>query len=118
MNYVIVFIVGGLFCLITQLIMDFTKIPPAKILVSYVVLGAILGAIGLYKPLIDFAKMGASIPLPGFGCSLVKSTFKAVDQDGLLGAFTGGLTGTAGGISAAIIFGLLMSLLFKPRTKY
>ncbi|MCL2322570.1 MAG: stage V sporulation protein AE [Oscillospiraceae bacterium] len=118
MNYLIVFIVGGLFCLITQLIMDFTKIPPAKILVFYVVLGAILGALGIYKPLLDFAKMGAAIPLPGFGSSLIKSTFKAVDEDGLLGVFTGGLTGTAGGIEAAIIFGLLMSLLFKSKTKY
>ena len=117
MDYIIVFIVGGLFCLVTQLIMDFTKIPPAKILVFYVVIGAILGALGIYKPLLDFAKMGASIPLPGFGSSLAKSTFKAVDENGLLGAFTGGLTGTAGGISAAIVFGLLMSLLFRARTK-
>lgn len=118
MNYIIVFVVGGLFCLITQLIMDFTKIPPAKILVSYVVLGAILGAIGVYKPFVEFARMGASIPLPGFGYSLIKSTFKAVDEKGLLGVFTGGLSGAAGGISAAIIFGLLMSLLFKSKTKY
>jgi len=117
MDYIIVFVVGGLICLITQLIMDFTKIPPAKILVLYVVLGAVLGALGIYKPFVEFAKMGASIPLPGFGYSLIKSTFKAVDKDGILGAFTGGLTGTAGGISAAIIFGLLMSLLFKSKTK-
>ncbi len=117
MDYIIVFIVGGAFCLVTQLIMDFTKIPPAKILVLYVVAGAVLGAIGVYKPLVEFGKMGASIPLPGFGYSLIKSTFKAVDKDGLLGAFTGGLTGTAGGIAAAISFGLFMSLFFKPKTK-
>ena len=111
------FAVGGIFCVIGQLLIDKTKLTPARILVSYVVVGVILGAIGLYKPLADFAGAGATIPLTGFGFSLAKGVKEAVDESGLLGAFTGGLKATAGGIAAAVFAGLLVSLIFKPKDK-
>lgn len=119
MEYLKVFLVGGTICLIGQLLIDFTKLTPARILVSYVVAGVILGAIGWYKPLIDFAGAGATVPLTGFGYLLSKGVYQAVSEDGLIGALTGGLQTTAGGITAAVIFGLIVALVFKrgDRTK-
>ena len=106
MNYRWAFVVGGLFCVIAQILIDKTKLTPARILVGYVVAGVILGALGLYKPILDFAGAGASTPLTGFGYLISKGVREAVDEKGLLGAITGGLSATAGGISAAICFAL------------
>ena len=117
MEYLKAFLVGGLLCLLGQILIDKTKLTPARILVGYVVLGVILGAIGIYKPLAEFAGAGASVPLTGFGNTLAKGVREAVDQDGFLGIFTGGLKAAAGGITAAIFFGLLTSFLFKPKDK-
>jgi len=117
MDYVKAFVVGGSLCLIGQILIDKTKLTPARILVSYVVIGVILGAIGIYKPLLEFAGAGASIPLTGFGNTLAKGVRDAVDQNGFLGIFTGGLKATAGGITAAIFFGLMASFLFKAKDK-
>ena len=117
MDYLKAFLVGGLFCLIGQILIDRTKLTPARILVSYVVAGVILGGLGLYQYVIDWAGAGATVPLTGFGYSLAKGTAKAVEEQGLLGALTGGLTATAGGIAAAVVFGVLMAILFKPKEK-
>ena len=117
MNYLWAFVVGGLFCVVAQILIDKTKLTPARILVGYVVAGVILGALGLYKPIIDFAGAGASTPLTGFGYLISKGVREAVDEKGLLGAITGGMSATAGGISAAICFGFLASLLFKSKPK-
>ncbi len=117
MVYVKAFLVGGLFCLIGQILIDKTKLTPARILVSYVVAGVFLGAIGLYKPLVDFAGAGATVPLTGFGYTLAKGVREAVQQDGLIGILTGGLKAAAGGITAAIVFGLIVSLIFKAKDK-
>ena len=117
MVYLKAFIVGGLFCLIGQILIDKTKLTPARILVGYVVAGVILGAISIYKPILDFAGAGASVPLTGFGYVLAKGVREAVDKDGLLGVFIGGLKASAGGITAAIVAGLIMSLVFKARDK-
>ena len=117
MDYVKAFVVGGLFCVAAQLLIDYTKLTPARILVSYVVLGVILGGIGLYEPLLEFAGAGAGVPLTGFGNTLAKGVREAVDKDGFLGIFTGGLKATAGGITAAVIAGLVASILFKPKDK-
>lgn len=117
MDYIKAFAVGGLLCVIAQLLIDYTKLTPAKILVSYVVLGVALGGIGLYPKLVDFAGAGASVPLLGFGNTLAKGVREAVDSDGFLGIFTGGLKATAGGITVAIAAGLLVSLIFKPKDK-
>ena len=117
MEYLKAFLVGGALCLLGQILIDKTKLTPARILVGYVVAGVILGAIGIYKPLAEFAGAGASVPLTGFGNTLAKGVREAVDQDGFLGIFIGGLKATAGGITAAIFFGLLTSLLFKPKDK-
>lgn len=117
MDYLKAFLVGGCLCLIGQILIDKTTLTPARILVSYVVAGVVLGALGLYQPIIDFAGAGASVPLTGFGATLAKGVKEAVDKDGLLGVLTGGLTASAGGICAAIAFGLLASLLFKPKDK-
>lgn len=117
MDIVKAFLVGGLFCLIGQLLIDKTKLTPARILVSYVVAGVILGAIGIYKPIIDFAGAGATVPLTGFGSNLVKGVKEAVKEDGFIGIFTGGLKATAGGITVAIFAGLLASLIFKAKDK-
>jgi stage V sporulation protein AE len=111
------FLIGGLICVIAQVLMDTTILTPARILVIFVVLGAILGAFGIYDKLIDFAGAGATVPLPGFGNTLAKSVIKEVDEIGLLGAFTGGVTGAAAGITAAIFFGYLMAVIFNPKTK-
>ena len=117
MSYLKAFLVGGIFCLIGQILIDRTKLTPARILVGYVVAGVIASAIGLYQRLVDFAGAGATVPLTGFGHCLAKGVREAVDQDGFLGILTGGLRATAGGITAAVIAGLLMSLLFKPRDR-
>lgn len=117
MDYVKAFVVGGIFCLIGQVLIDKTKLTPARILVSYVVIGVILGAIGVYEPLVDFAGGGATVPLTGFGYSLSKGVREAVTEDGFLGVLTGGLKATAGGITAAITAGLLASVLFKAKDK-
>ena len=117
MYYVKAFIVGGLLCLIGQILIDRTKITPARILVSYVVAGVILGAVGVYEKIVDFAGAGATVPLTGFGYLLSKGVKEAVAQDGFIGILTGGLKATAGGITASIIAGLLMSMIFKARDK-
>ena len=117
MDYIKAYIVGGLLCLVGQILIDKTKLTPARILVSYVVIGVLLGAAGLYKPFAEFAGAGASVPLTGFGNTLAKGVREAVDRDGFLGIFTGGLKAAAGGITAAIFCGLLMSFLFKPKDK-
>ncbi|MBS5951232.1 MAG: stage V sporulation protein AE [Clostridium sp.] len=117
MTYVSAFIVGGIICVIGQILMDTTKLTPARILVIFVTSGVILGAFGIYDKLVDIGGAGATIPLPGFGNSLAKGAIKAVKEQGLLGVFTGGITGTAAGITAAIFFGYLMALIFNPKTK-
>ncbi len=117
MEYIKAFLVGGSFCLIGQLLIDFTKLTPARILVAYVVAGVILGAVGWYEPLVEFAGAGATVPLTGFGYQLSKGVKQAVSEDGLLGALTGGLQTTAGGITAAVIAGLIVALLFKRGDK-
>ena len=117
MEYLKAFLVGGIFCLIGQILIDKTKLTPARILVSYVVIGVLLGAIGLYKPIVDFAGAGAPVPLTGFGYTLAKGVKEAVAQDGFIGIFTGGLKAAAGGITAAIGAGLLFSLICKPKDK-
>ena len=117
MDYVKAFLVGGLFCVVGQVLMDKTKLTPARILVGYVVTGVLLGALGLYQPIIDFAGAGASVPLCGFGATLAKGVKEAIDEAGALGILTGGLKATAAGITAAILFGLLAGILFKPKDK-
>ena len=117
MEYLKAFLGGGLFCLIGQILVDKTKLTPARILVSYVVLGVFLGAIGVYEPIAEFAGAGATVPLTGFGNTLAKGVREAVDQDGFLGIFTGGLKSTAGGITAAIFAGLLAGFIFKAKDK-
>lgn len=117
MDYIKAFIVGGLLCLIGQLFIDKTKLTPARILVCYVVFGVLLGAIGMYEPLVEFAGAGATVPLTGFGYSLAKGVKEAISEDGFLGVLTGGLKATAGGITAAIVAGLIVSLIFKAKDK-
>ena len=111
------FVVGGLLCVIAQILIDKTKLTPARILVSFVVAGVILGALGLYKPLVDFAGAGATVPLTGFGYLISEGVREAVDKQGLLGALTGGLSAAAGGISAALVFGYLSAVLFKGKRR-
>lgn len=117
MEYFWAFVVGGALCLIGQLLIDLTKLTPARILTAYVVAGVVLGALGIYKPLVDLAGGGATVPLTGFGYLLSKGVREAVDRNGLLGAFMGGFTSAAVGISAAIFFGLLAALAFKSGSK-
>ncbi len=117
MEYLKAFIVGGLICVIGQLIIDKTKLTPARILVGMVVLGVILGGIGVYERVINFAGAGATVPLLGFGNLLSKGVKEAVDTKGFLGIFTGGFTAGAGGICAAVVFGQLASVLFRPKDK-
>ena len=116
-EYLKAFVVGGLICVVGQLLIDCTKLTPARILVGFVVAGVILGAVGLYGPLVEFAGAGATVPLTGFGYNLAKGVKEAVEESGLIGALTGGLTASAGGIAAAIFFGLLAALLFRARDK-
>lgn len=117
MIYLWTFIVGGILCVIAQVLIDKTKMTPARILVSYVVAGVILTALGLYGPIVKFAGAGATVPLTGFGYSLAKGVENAVDESGVFGIITGGLRGTAGGITAAMLFSLIASLVFKGKNK-
>ena len=117
LEYVWAFLVGGALCAVGQVLIDLTKLTPARILTSYVVAGVILGAVGLYEPLVNFAGGGATVPLTGFGYLLSKGVREAVDQNGLIGAFIGGFTNAAVGISAAIFFGLIAALIFKSGSK-
>ena len=111
------FIISGLLCVIGQILIDKTKLTPARILVIYVTTGVILGGLGIYKYLVDFAGAGATVPLTGFGYNLAKGTIKAVQENGLIGTFTGGLKASAGGIAAAVFFGYIASLVAKPKIK-
>ena len=117
MEYFKAFLIGGAICLLGQILIDKTKLTPARILVSYVVLGVVLTAVGVYEPLVKFAGAGATVPLTGFGYCIANGVKEAVDSQGLLGVFTGGLKATAGGITAAIVAALVMSLLFRPKDK-
>ncbi|MBO5306079.1 MAG: stage V sporulation protein AE [Clostridia bacterium] len=117
MNYIWAFVVGGLFCVLAQILIDKTAMTPARILVGYVVLGVFLGAVGIYKPLVEFAGAGATVPLTGFGYLISKGVREAVSERGLIGAFTGALTAASGGTAAALIFGFLASILFKSKPK-
>jgi len=117
MEYFNAFLCGGLLCVIGQILVDKTKLTPARILVGYVTAGVIISGVGLYQPLVDWAGCGATVPLTGFGHLLAKGVKKAVAEKGVLGALTGGLTSAAGGITAAIFFGLLVALLFKAKPK-
>ncbi len=116
-EYAKVFFVGGALCVIGQLLIDYTRLTPARILTGFVVAGVILGALGIYGPLTEWAGAGATVPLTGFGWNLAKGVKKAVAEDGLLGVFTGGFTAAAGGLCAAVLFGLLAALLGKPKDK-
>lgn len=117
MEYIKAFLVGGALCLIGQILIDKTKLTPARILVGYVVMGVILGGIGVYQPIADFAGAGATVPLTGFGNTLAKGVKEAVKEEGFLGIFTGGLKATAAGITIAIFSGLLSGFLFKAKDK-
>ena len=117
MDYLYAFLCGGVLCAAGQVLIDKTKLTPARILTGYVVLGVLLSALGLYQPLVDLAGAGATVPLTGFGHALAKGVRKAVGEKGWLGIFTGGLTATAGGTAAAVVFGVLMALVFKPGDK-
>ena len=117
MDYLKAFLVGGILCLIGQILIDKTKLTPARILVAYVVIGVILGAIGIYEPLAEFAGAGATVPLTGFGNTLAKGVREAVSEDGFLGIFTGGLKASSGGITAAVLAGLIVSFVFKAKDK-
>ncbi|HHW30323.1 MAG TPA: stage V sporulation protein AE [Clostridiaceae bacterium] len=117
MTYVNAFLVGGIICAIGQVLIDKTKLTPARILVAFVSIGVILTAMGIYQKIVDIGGAGATIPLTGFGYSLAKGAFQEVDKYGLLGAFTGGLRATAAGVAAAIFFGYLASVAFKPKAK-
>jgi stage V sporulation protein AE len=117
MNYFWAFLIGGGFCLVGQLLIDLTKLSPARILVAYVVAGVALGGMGLYKPLVDFAGAGATVPLTGFGYLLADGVQKAIGEKGLLGIFTGGFTASAAGMAAVITFALIVATLFKRGDK-
>ncbi len=115
--YLKVFLIGGLFCLIGEVLVLRTRLTPARILVCYILAGVVLSALGLYAPIVDFAGAGATVPLTGFGHALAQGVMSSVDEIGILGAFTGGLSATAGGIAAAIFFGTLVALICKPHAK-
>lgn len=117
LEYVRAFTVGGALCVIAQILIDRTRLTPARILVGYVVSGVILGALGWYQPLVEFAGAGATVPLTGFGYTIAKGVKEAVARDGLIGVLTGGLTASAGGITAALVSGLAMSLIFREKSK-
>ena len=117
MNYLYAFIIGGLLCIPAQILIDKTKLSNARILTGYVVVGVILGAIGIYEPIINFASTGATVPLTGFGYTLSKGVREQIVSDGLIGALTGGLTGTAAGISTALFFSTIFSFIFKSKQK-
>lgn len=115
--YLKAFIVGGIICALAQILIDYTKLTPARILTMYVVIGVILGAFEIYDPLVEFAGAGATVPLTGFGNTLAKGVKTAITDTGLIGVLTGGLTGAAAGITAAIVFSLFVALIFKPKDK-
>lgn len=117
LTYLRAFLVGGIFCVIAQILIDRTKLTPARILVTYVVAGVVLGGMGIYQPIVDFAGAGATVPLTGFGYLIAKGVKKAVGEEGLLGALTGGLRAAAGGIAAALVFGYLACLISKGKPK-
>ena len=117
MQYLNAFLCGGVLCAVGQVLLDRTKLTPARILVCYVTAGVLLGGLGLYAPLVEWAGAGATVPVTGFGFTLAKGVQKAVSQHGLLGALTGGISATAGGITAAIFFGFLVALLFRAKPK-
>lgn len=117
MNYIMTFLVGGAFCLVGQILIERTRLTPARILVGYVVAGVVLSAFGIYDILLEYGHSGASVPLTGFGHLLAEGIRKAVAEKGFLGIFTGGLTSSSGGIAAAIVFSLLASLMFRPKMK-
>ncbi len=115
MNYLWAFVIGGLFCVVGQILIDYTKLTPARILTAYVVAGVVLGAFGVYKPIVDFAGSGATVPLTGFGYLLSDGVKNAVDDKGFVGIFTGGISSAAGGITAALTFGFLAACVFKSK---
>lgn len=117
MDYVYTFIIGGVICVVGQILMDTTKLTPPRILVILVVAGAVLGGLGLYEPLVEFGKSGATVPLPGFGYSLAKGAMEGAAESGFIGAITGGIKNTAAGITAAIVFGYIIAILFSPKSK-
>ncbi len=117
MQYLNAFWVGGVICAIAQILIDKTKMTPARILVSFVVAGVILGILGLYEPLADFAGAGATVPIIGFGNTLAKGVLKGIAEKGFIGIFTGGISAAAGGIAASVFFGFVMAILFKPKQK-
>jgi stage V sporulation protein AE len=117
MDYIKAFVVGGILCVIAQILIDKCKLTPARILVIYVVAGTALTVLGVYEPLVEFAGCGATIPLTGFGYTLAKGAREGIAQDGISGILSGGVTGAAGGITAAVVAGLLMALIFKPKAK-
>lgn len=116
-DYLMVFLIGGAICAVGQLLLDLTKLTPARVLVSFVVAGVFLTAVGVYEPLVKLAGAGATVPITGFGYSLAKGVKEAVGGDGLLGVFTGGVKGTAAGIAAAVFFGYIFALLARPSDK-
>lgn len=117
LQYARAFLTGGIFCVIAQILIDKTRLTPARILVSYVVAGVFLTAVGIYQPIVEFGGAGATVPLTGFGYSLANGVKKAVEEQGLFGALTGGLTATAAGITAVMVFGLIAALVFRPKPK-
>ncbi len=117
LTYLAAFVVGGLLCVIAQILIDKTKVTPARILVGYVVAGVILTAIGVYEPIVDFARTGATVPLTGFGYSIAKGVERAVDSEGPIGILTGSLSATSAGITTAIILAFVMALFFKSKPK-
>lgn len=117
MNYIKAFIIGGLICAVGQLLIDKTKLTPARILVTFVMVGAFLELFGLYQPLVDFAGCGATVPISGFGYTMCKGVREAIDKTGIIGIITGGLNASAGGIAAAIVFGFIAAVIFKPKSK-
>ncbi len=117
MEYLRAFIMGGIICGLSQILIDKTKLTPARILVSYVVLGVFLTGVGLYQPLVDWGGAGATVPLLGFGYTLANGVLQGISQYGFLGVFIGGVAGAAGGIAAAIVFGMVVGLLFRPKSK-
>ena len=117
MIYLWSFVIGGILCAIGELLIDYTKLTPARILVTYVVAGVVLGALGVYEPLTDLAGAGATVPLTGFGNNLARGVREAIDRDGFSGILTGGISAAAGGITSALIFGLLVSLIFRSKEK-
>ena len=117
MQYLWAFLIGGAICTVGQLLLSFTRLTSARILVLFVVAGAVLGGLGIYEPLVDFAGAGASVPLLGFGNALARGAIDGAREHGILGAFSGGISATAAGISAAVLFGWLAALIFRPKTK-